>query len=91
VEGVLAATAIETRSPILGPSSGDGWPSYGVALAAADNNAALDGRLRSARFPVVGRIEGERLVIDLRTVLPRQDKAIVDSLLGDTPKAPPTT
>jgi L-seryl-tRNA selenium transferase/selenocysteine synthase-like protein len=91
VEGVLAATAIETRSPILAATSGDAWPSYGVALAAADNNvAALDKRCRSARFPVVGRIEGERLVIDLRTVLPRQDKAIVDSLLGESPKSPTT-
>jgi L-seryl-tRNA(Ser) seleniumtransferase len=89
VEGVHAATAIETRSAILASSSGDGWPSYGVALEAADNNiAVLDKRLRSARLPVIGRIEGERLVIDLRTVLPRQDKAIVDSLLGDSPKPP---
>jgi len=91
VDGVLAATVVETRSPILPSSLVDSWPSYGIALAAADSNiAALDGRLRSARLPVIGRIEGERLVIDLRTVLPRQDKAIVDSLLGDSPN-PQTT
>jgi seryl-tRNA(Sec) selenium transferase len=91
VEGVLAATAIETRSSILDSHTGEDWPSYGVALAAADNNvAALDKQLRSARFPVIGRIESDRLVIDLRTVLPRQDKAIVDSLLGNSPQ-PPTS
>jgi hypothetical protein len=29
-------------------------------------------------------------MFDLRTVLPRQDKAIIDSLLGDSPQ-PPTS
>jgi seryl-tRNA(Sec) selenium transferase len=91
VDGILAATALETRSSILESQAGDGWPSYGVALAVADNDVAtLDKQLRSARFPVVGRIENDRLVIDLRSVLPRQDKAIVDSLLGGSSR-PPTS
>ena len=86
VDGVAAATAVETRSPLSSALTGDGWPSYGVALAPADSNiAALDNRLKSARFPIYGRIEADRLVLDLRTVLPRHDKTIVDSLLGAAP------
>jgi seryl-tRNA(Sec) selenium transferase len=74
---------METRSPISAALAGDGWPSYGVVLEAADGNlAALDSRLKTARFPIIGRSEGERLVLDLRTVMPRQDRAIVDALLG---------
>ena len=83
VEGVASATAVETRSPISAALAGDGWPSYGVVLEAADGNlAALDSRLKTARFPIIGRSEGERLILDLRTVMPRQDRAIVDALLG---------
>jgi L-seryl-tRNA(Ser) seleniumtransferase len=82
-EGVATATAIEMRSPLSAALNGDGWPSYGVALTAKDGSIGLlDTRLRTARFPVLGRIEGDRLILDLRTVLPRQDKTIVDSLLG---------
>ena len=69
--------------PLSAALAGDGWPSYGVALSAADGNiGALDARLRSARFPIIGRLEADRIMLDLRTVIPRQDKAIVDSLLG---------
>jgi L-seryl-tRNA(Ser) seleniumtransferase len=73
---------METRSPLSAALTSEGWPSYGVALAAANGDIRmLDERLRSARFPIVGRIEGDRLLLDLRTVLPRQDKALVDALL----------
>jgi L-seryl-tRNA(Ser) seleniumtransferase len=80
--GIASATAVETKSPLSPALADDAWPSYAVALTAADNDiAALDRRLRSARFPVIGRIEEDRLLLDLRTVLPRQDKVIVDALL----------
>jgi L-seryl-tRNA(Ser) seleniumtransferase len=85
VEGVASASAIETRSPISASLPGEGWPSHGVALAAADGNlATLDNRLQTARVPIRGRIEGDRIILDLRTVLPRQDKTLVDALLGPT-------
>jgi L-seryl-tRNA(Ser) seleniumtransferase len=81
-EGIVSAVAIETRSPLFSLLA-DGCPSYGVALAAADGDIqSLDARLRSAPLPILGRIEGDRLLLDLRTVLPRQDKALVDALLG---------
>lgn len=80
--GVSAAVSVETKSPVSA-SLDAGWPSFGVALTPSDGDAiALDRKLQSARYPVRGRVEGSQLVLDLRTVLPRQDKLIVDSLLG---------
>jgi seryl-tRNA(Sec) selenium transferase len=80
--GVSTAVAVETKSPISAALD-EGWPSFGVALTPSDGDTtALDRKLQSARYPVRGRVEGSQLVLDLRTVLPRQDKLIVDSLLG---------
>jgi seryl-tRNA(Sec) selenium transferase len=80
--GIKSATAIETKSPLSAAIADDGWPSYGVALVPADGNtAALDTRLRQARVPILGRVETSHLTLDLRTILPRQDKTLVDALL----------
>jgi seryl-tRNA(Sec) selenium transferase len=63
-----------------------------VALVPADGNVlGLDARLKSARFPIVGRVEGQQLVLDLRTVLPRQDRTLVEALLGATTEMPATS
>ena len=69
-----------------------GLPSYGIALSPAGGDVhALDKLLRSARFPILGRIENDRIILDLRTVLPRQDTTLIDALVGtrsDVPTAP---
>jgi L-seryl-tRNA(Ser) seleniumtransferase len=87
--GVASAAVIETRSPISAAlSSHDDWASYGVALAAADGNLrALDERLRSLPLPIHGRAEGDRLVLDLRTVFPRQDTGLVEAFVCPPPDA----
>jgi L-seryl-tRNA(Ser) seleniumtransferase len=83
MEGIATATATETRSAILATRAGEGWPSYGVSLLSNNSNVAtLHHRLQTARIPIRGREEGDRLILDLRTVLARQDRLIVDSLLG---------
>jgi L-seryl-tRNA(Ser) seleniumtransferase len=80
-EGIASSVAVETLSQ-LHPGLATGYSSYGVALTAAEGDiGSLDRRLRSASVPIVGRIEGDRLVLDMRTVLARQDKIIVDELL----------
>jgi L-seryl-tRNA(Ser) seleniumtransferase len=83
---IAVATAVETRSPIASAmTDGDGWPSYAVALAAANGNSqSLQQRLSHADQPVFGRIENDRVLLDLRTVMPRQDTALVQALCGGT-------
>jgi L-seryl-tRNA(Ser) seleniumtransferase len=41
----------------------------------------LAARLRDREVPVVTRVEGEEVVLDLRTVLPQQDPELVGALL----------
>jgi L-seryl-tRNA(Ser) seleniumtransferase len=69
-------------------------PSYAVALSVADDDPRMfDKQLRVAPLPVVGRIDGPRLIIDLRTLFPRQDQQIVAAIVanGAAPAAPATT
>lgn len=81
--GVATATATEMHSAIVTGRSGERLPSFGVQLAPKDGDiGALQRRLLSCRIPIHGRTEGDHILLDLRTVLARQDKLIVDSLLG---------
>jgi L-seryl-tRNA(Ser) seleniumtransferase len=86
-DGIASAIPVETRSP-LAAALPDGIPSYGVALSPAGGDVhLLDKFLRSARFPIHGRIEKDRIIIDLRTVLPRQDTTLIDALVGTSGQA----
>ncbi len=42
---------------------------------------ALEARLRHSAPPIIGRIEHDRLLLDLRTVRPEQDQALTDARL----------
>jgi L-seryl-tRNA(Ser) seleniumtransferase len=87
-EAIASAVPMETRSPIAAALIDGGWPSFGVALAPADGDLkGLERRLINSTQPVVGRVENERLVLDLRTVFPRQDKLLVESLTASTATA----
>jgi L-seryl-tRNA(Ser) seleniumtransferase len=66
-----------------GAAPGLELPTRLLALSAAGESAdRLDARLRALRPPVIGRIEHDRLVLDLRTVLPDQDELLADALAG---------
>lgn len=55
--------------------------SFGVELTPRDGSLeALDHRLRGATPPVIGRIDENRFVLDLRTVTPAEDQQIVTAL-----------
>ncbi|MFQ5612852.1 MAG: L-seryl-tRNA(Sec) selenium transferase [Anaerolineae bacterium] len=72
------ALVVGTRSTVGGGSLPDQTlPSKAVALAVSSPDG-LAARLRAATPPVIARIEGDRLLLDLRTVLPEQDRALVD-------------
>ncbi len=79
---IASAKAIEDRSPI---SEDDPphrhLPTWCVAIEpkqlAADRFAA---ELRAGRPSVIGRVKDDRLLVDLRTVFPRQDQELVKAV-----------
>ncbi len=76
------AESVPGESVIGGGSTPDrSIPTWLVAIACADVVAA-ERRLRGASPPVVARIEGDRLVVDLRTVAPEEEPALVRALLS---------
>ena len=54
-------------------------PSYGVAVQGGSPDA-LHHRLRLGEPPVVGRIEDDRLVLDVRTVFPAQEEPLAQAV-----------
>jgi L-seryl-tRNA(Ser) seleniumtransferase len=55
--------------------------SWGVVLSSDSvGPSRMHARLRRARIPVIARIEDDRLVIDLRTILPEDDELLTDLL-----------
>jgi L-seryl-tRNA(Ser) seleniumtransferase len=81
--GIQSAVPVETRSPLTGAFADSGWPSFGIAISAADGNTrSLEARFSQSDRPVLGRIDGDRLVLDLRTVFPRQDRQLVEAIVG---------
>lgn len=82
-QGIAAAAPVEVRSPLCAAFGDAGRPSYGVSLTATDDDVrSLDARLRQANASVWGRLEGNSLVLDLRTVFPRQDRLLVETVVG---------
>jgi len=81
---VATAAAVETRSPVAAaPTPDGGLISCAVALTARTGSVNdLDNRLRSLPLPIVGRIENDRLILDLRTVIPRQDRVLIEAIVG---------
>src|ERR1700730_1112312 len=58
-------------------------PSAGVSIEPADRSPdALAQRLRTGRPPVIGRVEGAALILDLRTVSPAEDGTLADALIA---------
>ncbi len=83
-ESISCATAIPVESQ-LGPPRWDNvrMPSYGIAVTPTDGDVdGLAHRLQNAPFPVSARLQADQIVLDLRTVLPRQDQRLVEAFAG---------
>lgn len=77
---VAPARVVETEAYVGGGSlPGARIPSAGVRIATphADDLAA---RLRGYRLPVIARVEDGGVVLDLRTVMPHEDRDVIAAL-----------
>ena len=64
-----------------GGAPGSALPTRLVQLSARGGSAAkLEARLRGLRPPIVARIENDRVLLDLRTVLPEQHDQLIAAL-----------
>jgi seryl-tRNA(Sec) selenium transferase len=84
-DDVASAAVVATENCLgVAHSIDQRLPSFAIALTATNDGVrALDRRLRNAPVPVVGRIQDDRLLVDLRTVLARQDRQLVEMIVGD--------
>lgn len=81
VPGLSVAIAATEAAVGGGSTPGFTLPSRALAVEAAGRSAAaLAAALRAARPPVIGRIAGERLLLDLRTVDPSEDEGLADAV-----------
>ena len=78
------AQLVEGASAVGGGSApGVELPTWLIALTRHGTSAAdLEQRLRTGSPPVVARIEDDRVLLDLRTVLPDQDDELARRLMG---------
>ncbi|MEW5991242.1 MAG: L-seryl-tRNA(Sec) selenium transferase [Chloroflexota bacterium] len=87
-----AARVVELESTVGGGSvPGETLPSVGLALATSTGNAATDllAHLRIGSPCVIARIERDRVVLDLRTVEPRDEEALVAAIARALAGGPP--
>ena len=83
-EGVASAEVVESAAYLGGGSvPGQEIPTYCIAVTPASGSVdELSRRLRTATPAVYGRIQQDRLLIDLRTVFVDQDQRILEAFEG---------
>ena len=78
----IAAEVVDTTSTVGGGSlPEETQPSRGIALRAASAARAV-GALRKADLPVIARIVDDRVVLDLRSVLPEDDERLATAVMS---------
>lgn len=84
----LSASIIDGKSMVGGGSLPDQTlPTRLVAVKPPCSMADFVRRLRLATPPLLGRVEDERLLIDMRTVMPSQDDILIQVIKGVALKA----
>ena len=77
--GHVSARVIDSEASV----GGGAFPTAripSIALAFVDDAPALEARLRLGDPPVIGRLSDDQLLIDVRTVLPRDDDVLAAAL-----------
>ncbi|HZR99911.1 MAG TPA: L-seryl-tRNA(Sec) selenium transferase [Chloroflexota bacterium] len=76
----VVAEVVEGESTVGGGSLPDETLPSRLVAVGVESEAALAARLRAGDPPVVARLERDRLLLDLRTILPEDDGALLDAL-----------
>lgn len=87
IVGIAGCEVIETRGEMgAGSLPGQDLPSRGVAITITSTPLQqVELALRSLPVPIIGYIEGERVVLDTRTLLPGDEEQIIagfNTILG---------
>lgn len=86
-----AVPAMQTTSISGMPHPDHQLSSWAIALTPKDMAAQrVVDLLRRGTQPVIGRVEGDRVILDLRSVFVRQDQALVTAVLALGQIKPPT-
>jgi L-seryl-tRNA(Ser) seleniumtransferase len=90
LQGIQSLASVEVRQGtcLLGGGSMpvQDVPSYHVLVQPSGETVTqIAERLRTGEPAVIGRVHGERLVLDLRTVAPRHDNQLVQAFQRLTP------
>lgn len=89
----IAAAEATAQQTFLGGGSlpNQSIPTWCIALTPARESVdALAARLRRGTPPVCGRVQDDRLLLDLRTVFPRQDARLVEAVQALAASQEPT-
>jgi L-seryl-tRNA(Ser) seleniumtransferase len=80
-DGWRAEVIAGTSATGGGSAPGVELPTYLVAVEKAPLSAdALEAQLRGAAIPIIARVQNDRVLLDLRTILPEQDALLLDTL-----------
>ena len=80
IQQIGTGNVMDGRSTVGGGSlPEETLPTFLLALSVPHPNAFAD-RLREAELPIIARVENDQVVIDPRTVLPDQERALINGL-----------
>ena len=73
---------INTHSTVGGGSlPGEVLDTYVLAIAPINSSASkISESLRTYKTPIISRIESDHVILDARTVLPKQDHIVIEAL-----------
>ncbi len=78
--GLVGVAIVDTQGHVGGGSLPHARIASVALAIASERPNQLAARLRRAAVPIVGRIEDGRLLLDLRTVHPRDDARVAETL-----------
>jgi L-seryl-tRNA(Ser) seleniumtransferase len=82
VGGIASAEVVETRVPLATRRvPGEELPSFAIALTPTGGSVAeLAAQLLGGTQAIAARVDGDRVLLDLRSVAPKYDLALADAV-----------